>query len=221
MNRRLLIWVALFLACCVNAHAQWDDTLRQIFHGSVYPSASFDTRNSFVSSRRAHVWGLKIGVAFSDRIELGIGHNFLDDHIYKNVYYTSADGSMRMTEADLRLWYSGVYAKYVYYTNRNWRFSIMPVQIGFGSSRYIYSDGRSELFRDKRMIAVYEPGISVSYKIVRWVGVGADLGWRYMLRDNPYIIENFNSPTYAFYVIVYWGEIYKDAFPNTRLAKML
>ena len=78
-----------------------------------------------------------------------------------------------------------------------------------------------EKIADKRFVVIYEPGISVSYKIFKWLGAGADIGYRMMLRNNPAIPEKFNSPIYSFYGIIYWGELYKSIFPETKLAGKL
>ncbi|MBI3510389.1 MAG: hypothetical protein HY064_06975 [Bacteroidetes bacterium] len=210
-----------FILAAINAHSQWSDTLRNIFHGGIFPAASFDSRNSFISDRRAHIWAVKAGVEFDSKIQMGIGYNFLDQHLTKTIPYIDANGVPASTIGILHLGYVSIYGRYVYYKTDHWKFSIMPIQFGFGNSKYIYSDQNGFHKTDKEAIITYEPGISISYKLIYWLGIGADFGYRYMIKKNNAIPENFNSPIYSFYVVIYYGEIYKKLFPGTKLAKMI
>lgn len=211
----------LLLLCPFRLHAQWTDTLNHVLHGSVYPTASFDSRNSFVSSQRAHIWGIKAGVEFGGLLQLGLGYNFHDQNLKKTVYFNNAAGNPDSAKATLHLGYVSYYIRYTYYKTGHWKFSMMPLQLGIGSSRYTYFDGTRNRESGKRTVLIYEPGFSVSYKIFPWIGLGGDVGLRFMLRNNPAIPERFNSPIYSFYVVIYWGEIYKRLLPDTKLAKMI
>jgi len=217
--KQLFLFLLLFSPAA--ARAQWEDTLRRIFHGPVLPDAYFDTRNSYVSNGRAHIWGAKASVEFSGRIELGLGYNFLDQKITKEIDFTDANGRPGSAEARLHLAYISLYGRYVYYKKNHWTFSVMPVQLGFGGSKYKYMYNGDERITGKGAIVTYEPGISVSYRITWWIGAGGDIGYRYMLHNNPSIDGNFNSPIYTFYIIIYYADIYKHFFPGTKLAKML
>ncbi|MCX6310366.1 MAG: hypothetical protein NT084_01875 [Bacteroidetes bacterium] len=219
--RKLFFLLITFFCFHVNGSAQWSDTIETILHGKVYPTASFDSRNSFISNSRAHIWGVKIGVDFSGKIQGGIGYNRHDKNLRKEIYFSDLAGNPDSASAFLHLDYFSFYMRYVYYNKGHWRFSVMPYQLGFGNSDYRYLQNGSEKISGKRFVVIYEPGISVSYKFFKWLGVGGDIGYRFMLRNNPNISENFNSPIYSFYVSIYWGELYKNIFPETKLAKML
>lgn len=219
MKKAVLLCAFLFAVC--EMKAQWLDTLRNDFKGGAWPTASFDSRNSFISDRRAHIWGIKFGVEFNSRLQFGVGYNFHDQRLTRDVQYINSAGHITTTKAALHLSYVCMYARYVYYKSEKWKFSMMPIQLGFGGSSYVYDSDVGEKKIDKSGIVTYEPGISVSYKIFWWVGAGGDFGYRCMLKNNPAITENFNSPIYTFYLIFYWGDMYKRAFPNTKLAKIL
>jgi hypothetical protein len=214
-----VFFFVLFFALTTNVNAQWSDTISKILHGKIFPTASFDSRNSFISSSRAHIWGVKAGVDFDGRLQGGIGYNRHDKNLEKDIYFINELGVKDSTTAFLHLDYFSFYVRYVYYKTKHWKFSVMPYQLGFGNSRYVYENSGRKAVAGKRFVVLYEPGISVSYKIFQWFGVGGDIGYRFMLRGNPAIPENFNSPTYSFYVIIYWGELYKIAFPDSKWAK--
>jgi hypothetical protein len=220
-HKFILSLLFVFSLITINLHAQWSDTIRNILHGPIFPTASFDSRNSFVSSERAHIWGIKAGVEFSGKLQIGVGYNFHDKNLQKEIYYSNTSGILDSSLGTLHLSYVSIYTRYVYYKTQHWKFSIMPIQLGIGNSKYKFEQQGIEKETGSRTVILYEPGISVSYKIITWLGVGADIGYRFMLRDNPFIPENFNSMIYSFYAIIYWGEIYKLIFPETKLAKIL
>ncbi len=222
MRRINLIFLFLLLMHFPKTgNAQWSDTIKKILHGKIYPTASFDSRNSFISSSRAHIWGIKVGVEFSGRLQGGIGFNRHDKNLKKEIFFTNEFGLTESATAQLRFSYFSFYVKYVYYNKGRWKFSVIPYQLGFGNSYYRYEVDDKKYITGKRWMLLYEPGISVSYKIFKWLGAGADIGYRFMLRRNPAIPENFNSPTYSFYASIYWGELYKLAFPESKWSKKL
>lgn len=219
MRRSFPVFVFLFL--CANANAQMADSLQQWFSKRPRLAFFFDSRNSFISDRRASIWGVKLGAEFGGKLTFGAGYNQHTNNLTKTIFTPNAIGGIDETTAELRFAYVSFFARYMYYQSEHWKFSVTPVQIGIGRSRYDYDYNGLSYRVDKRTVLVYEMGISASYKIFRWLGVGADLGLRLMLRNNKAIPENFNSPIYSFYGIIYWGELFKIAFPDSKLAKRL
>src|SRR5574337_340719 len=168
MKNIRFIFTTLLCAFAICLHAQWNDTLHRVMHGTVYPDASFDSRNSFVSSQHVQIWGVKAGVDFSGYLQLGMGFNRHDNYLRKEIYFVNNEGRRDSASGKLHLAYLSYYIRYSYYQTEHWRFGIMPAQIGFGISKYIYTDGRQEKITDKRWILLWEPGISVIYKPFKW-----------------------------------------------------
>lgn len=179
-----------------------------------------DTRNSFISNRRGEIFGIKLGVEFDKKLRVGGGVHWLTSALTSDRYITGSTGKTDVVPAYLDLAYLAYYIEYVYFKTKRWELSI-PFQFGGGYSKYEYSYGGNNFSDSKKMIAIYEPGISTQFKIFRWMGVGADIGLRVMVLNNSSIKQNFNSPTYAFKFLVWYDELYKMAFPNTKLAKRL
>jgi hypothetical protein len=218
-------WSTLIFAITISTstplHAQMLDTLRNCIRKGVAFTATLDTRKSFVSAQSARIWGFKFGAEFGGRLTIGGGWNTHTPGLKKSIYLNDSLGQPDTATSVLHLDYISYYIKYVFYKSKRWKFSVIPFQIGFGNSRYEYDfEGKTNI-RSQRGVIVYETGLSGSYKIFRWFGIGADLGLRLMLRNNQALTENFNSPIYSFYTILYWSEIYKIFFPNTKLAKRL
>ena len=203
------------LFCCFTlvANAQLYDSLRESLKKKPSIHFKFDSRNSFISSRRAQIWGVKLGADYGKKLRLGLGFNFLNSNFSTDFYYPSEKGNDTVTRK-LKIRYGCAYIEYVFYRQKNWEFSI-PVQFSLGSIWYNYSfKGINDLRSRKHLLFLYEPTLSGQYKVFKWLGLGADVGFRYALIKNHFIEEKLSSPVYVFKVIVYWGELYKKVFPN-------
>jgi hypothetical protein len=212
--------LCIALSFCGMADAQVMDTLRASIARKAKFTFKFDTRNSFIANRRAEIFGAKLGVEFDKKLRIGGGVHWLTSPLYKRTYLTSSSGLADSVDAQLSFRYFAYYIEYVFYKTDRWELSI-PFQLGAGDSRYRYDYEGNSHVAGKKMVVLYEPGISTQYKVFRWLGAGADVGLRVMVVNNKAIKENFNSPMYAFKVLIWYDELYKMAFPNSWLTKKL
>jgi hypothetical protein len=199
------------------------DTIRQCLKQKPHLFGKFDTRNSFIENSRAKIFGLKAGLNYGGRLHFGIGYNQLNppsSDFDKEIYTVNSFGEIEKTTAMLRLFYFSLHAEYIFYQTRHWQLS-MPLQLGFGQTYYKYNLLGKRIVIDKDYNFIYEPAISIEYKFVKWAGVGADIGYRFMLTDYERLNKKFTSPTYAFKFLIYYNEIVKSAFPKSKLAKRL
>ena len=97
----------------------------------------------------------------------------------------------------------------------------MPLQIGVGQTYFQQTINNVKTRVDKHTNFIYEPTISVAYKFVKWVGVEADFGYRFLITDDSKLNREFNSPIVAFGIAIYYSEIFKSVFPNSKLAKKM
>lgn len=217
------ILTLLLVVLCSTAHAQTNthDSIYNSLHGRISLAGGLDSRNSFISNRKAHIWGIKAAAEFGELVQLGIGYNRLDDEILKTIYYVNSAFESDSATGKLKMDYWSWYARYVFYRKGRWKFSIIPFQLGIGRSRYMYEVTTQKYYVQKKPIIVYETGFSVSFRVCRWLGVGGDIGIRYMVKKNPYITEKFNGPQYAFYTIIYWTEILRTVAPENKWVKKL
>lgn len=207
---KLLCFIGLLT---LSAKAQLYDSLRASLHMKKTIHFKFDTRNSFISSRRAQVWGIKIGADFGKKLRLGFGYNFLNSNINKELYYDAPRG-LDTINRQLKIRYGCAYIEYVFCRKEHWEFSV-PVQFSLGSIWYNYSFKNIEGIRGrKHPLLLYEPTLSGQYKIFSWFGLGADLGFRYALIKSRQIEDKLTSPVYVFKILIYWGDLYKKLFPR-------
>ena len=202
------------------------DTIQWCLKEKPHLFGKIDTRNSFIYNSRIKIFGIKAGLNYGKRLHIGIGYNQIypfaksSKNFNKQIYYTNAGEMEDSVTALLKLFYFSAQVEYIFYQTKNWQLS-MPLQIGVGQTYYRYELlGRKEK-SDAHACFIYEPAISIEYRFFKWIGVGADVGFRFMLTNSKLLNQKFNSPTYAFKLLIYYNELYKLAFPKSKWAAKL
>lgn len=199
------------------------DTLKYCLKQPPHLFAKLDTRNSFISNSRAKIFGVKAGVRYGKRLSFGIGYNQLyppAKNFDKLIYYSDQNNLNQIAVANLKLFYFSAHVEYVFYQTKHWELS-MPLQVGLGKTYYRYKLNGQSIKMDENFNFIYEPSVSVEYKYLKWIGVGADIGFRFMITKDRKLNQNFNSPTYAFKLLIYYNEIFKSLFPKSKYSKYM
>ena len=202
------------------------DTIQWCLKQKPQVFGKLDTRNSFFYNSRVKIFGIKAGLSFGKRLHLGIGYNQIypfakvTRNFDKQIYYTNESNITDSVTAKLQLFYFSAHVEYIFYQTKHWQLSI-PLQIGVGQTGYKY-----ELMGRKQQIElhgclIYEPAVSVEYRFLKWIGIGADVGFRFVLTGSKTLNQKFNSPVYAFKLLIYYNEIYKSLFPKSKWAAKL
>lgn len=169
---------------------------------------------------------MKAGLSFGKRVFIGLGYNQIypnakaTKNFDKQIYLTNEQNAIDSVTAKLQLFYFSAQVEYIYYRNKHWQLS-MPLQIGVGQTAYKYEWLGKRRYDERYTCLIYEPAVSVEYRFVKWIGVGADVGFRFMLTESKALNSKFNSPTYAFKLLIYYNEIFKSLFPNSKLSEKL
>jgi hypothetical protein len=199
------------------------DTIHWCLKQKPHLFGKLDTRNSFIYNSRIKIFGLKAGLNYGKRLHIGIGYNQIypfakaSKNFNKQVYYTNSDNAPDSVTALLKLFYFSAHVEYIFYQNKHWQLS-MPLQIGVGQTYYRYDLLEEKFSIDKHACFIYEPAVSTEYRFYKWIGVGADVGFRFMITNSRALNQKFNSPTYAFKLLIYYNEIYKSLFPKSKWA---
>ncbi len=154
--------------------------------------------------------GAKLGLTYGKRVDFGMGYHQLYSRATsfdKQIYFVNALGKPDSATATLKMYYISVYAEYVFYKTKHWELS-MPLQIGSGKSFYEYESGNKKK-TDAIWHFIYEPAVSIEYKLVKWFGIGSEIGYRFMLTPERRLNQKFTSPTYAFSAHLYYNELFK------------
>lgn len=221
MYKRTYLLVSLVLLFAAAKAQPALDTIKDCLKEKPRVFAKLDTRNSFISNSSAKIFGVKMGLNYGHRLLIGIGYNQLyppAKDFDQQLYYTDISGSRDSVTSRLRMYYISIYMEYIFYQTKHWSLGT-PLQLGVGKTYYVYELYDQKRKREENMNIIYEPGVSVSYKFVKWFGIGADIGFRFMVTGDKRINQKFNAPTYTFKILIYYGEIYKMIFPNKKKKK--
>jgi hypothetical protein len=203
----------------VPAQGQFLDTIRASFR--VKPKFLFllDTYNSFVSSEGANTFGLRAGLEFNKRVRISAGYYNLVSDIVKRKTVTDVFPNDTSLNARLDMNYFPVCFEYVFYNKYPWELSV-PLNIGAGKSYFwYYRNAAGEQGRiDEKTVVLGIVSAGAQYKIMKWFGVGAGLGYRVMLVDNSNINENFNSVIYSLNLRIFLDEVAKSLFSKKQEA---
>lgn len=200
------------------SQAQLFDTIKSDMKTKPVFHYKLDSRSAFIGNRNANVWGIKMGIGYNKRIRFGIGYNYLKSRLPAKVNLISPQTGEPI-KTRLRLRYVSLYTEYVYFKKNNWELSV-PVQLGIGSTKYVAFTDPNENYQSKgHLIVLYEPCLSVNYRIVPFIAVGTEMGLRLALVKNNSVKEQITAPIYVFKVLIYWADMINYFWPNNKVPK--
>ncbi len=186
------------------------DSIRFSFSSRPKIDIKADARTSFITTKPARIFGIKVGLDFNSKVKVGLGYNWLISEIKKDRNIV-VDGNIEKIDSRLILRYISPYFEYTYYSSPKLELSI-PVMVGFGFSRYTPADTFYKFLpdSDRRFVMFYEPYSIGLYKPIPWVGLGFGVGYRLLFFGNSGISENLNSPIYVLKGKVLLGVLYRS-----------
>lgn len=201
--------------------AQLIDSLRYaIKYGKPGFDFKFGGSNAIITDRKAPTLGIRSGVSLGNNFSFGIGYMYIPKG-FSSVQLQNSVLPENIITRRLRLNYFCAYTQYFFYKTKRWDFSIIP-QIGVGNTFYTISVNSAEEYSSsKTRIWLYEPMMTGAYRFLPWLGVGAELGFRFALKDRAVVTEVLTSPLYSFHIDIYWTRLARKYFPNNILVKRL
>lgn len=163
---------------------------------------TWDSKITFITNRYAQVKSIKCGFDFGGgKTKFGIGYNW-----YKGPIVRTFDGPEGSTlTANFKFRYASIFTEYLYFKNDKWEATI-PAQVGVGIMQYNQEFTKNRIPGAGGVFLVYEPASTITYRFLRYFGIGVGLGYRLviMLGDNPQN-EQLHSP-----VIMLRSKLYFD-----------
>jgi len=203
----------------LQARCQYMDTLHEVFKHKGSIDARLESRFSFYSNTLISVSGVRLGVAFHRKLRMGGGISWLKTEVPKAYYITTAEGEELKLFKRPKFVYLCYYIDFVFYKTKRWQLSV-PIQAGGGycwhQAERGYAFGNNN---PKYFLFLYEPGITVQYKVFKWAGLGADVAYRFAYSTARKSDIRLNSPTYSFKLLFWPDLLYYDLFPNSELTK--
>lgn len=185
-----------------NIRAQFLDSLVASFKHSPRIDIRQDSRNSFLIKNFVSISGIKVGLNFNRRVKFGIGYDWVAPSIFK--WHSPTQQALV-----LKMRYYSPYFEYQYYKSKHWEYSI-PLQLGTGLFFYKnYLKDGTPYKTQKYYFLTYEPHLIVTYKFLKYFGLGFGLGYRLVL-IGPGLGKEMNSPMYVIKTKIYFEDIYRD-----------
>lgn len=167
-----------------------------------------DTRNSFIASKRAGVFGIRAGVHFDRIVRLGLGYNFLYTTISEEFFTENSGGRRVNAKQRFHMRYGSIYGEYVYYRKNNLKMTIQML-FGAGISQFRFVDSYNVQVKSSwRPVYLYEPHMTGDYKLMKYFSVGAGLGYRIVYSPDKFSRSRLNSPIYIVRANILFRELY-------------
>lgn len=175
--------------------------------------AALDNRSSFVHTGHkvsVDIGGLQAGLVYKERHTFGIGGY----KIVSGTGQTITDENNKIQHVTMEIGYGTLFYQYNFLNTKRWEMSV-PLEIGTGHYKQSVKDSTGKAvpgFSDtlSKSITLFGAGYMVSFKIFKWLGVGAMVGYRLVGGGEPKKI-NLNGFVYSYGIEVYFGQIYKMA----------
>lgn len=206
-----------FNCWAIQAKAQLFDSIKTDLKKKPVFHYKLDSRSAFIGNRNANVWGIKFGMGFNKRIRFGLGYNYLKSRLPAKVNLISPL-TAEPIKTRLRMRYISFYTEYIYYRKNKWELSV-PVQLGIGSTKYVAFDDPDNIQSAAHLVVLYEPCLSVNYKLVPFIAVGTEMGLRLAIVKNRNVKEQLTAPMYVFKVLIYWSDMINYFWPNNKIPK--
>lgn len=219
MKRNLTVIVIIIIGG-FKLQAQFLDSLHQLFNSSSSIDARFESRWSFIRNEAITVTGVRLGVAYNRKLRIGGGLSWLQTNRSEIFNQTNTLGNTEDVKKYLKFGYLCYYIDFVYYRTKRWQLSV-PIQLGTGMSWFQKESNYHTHVTDKKyFLLLYEPGITIQFKIFRWLGVGGDYAFRFVMRNQKKIGEQLNSPTLTIKYLFWPDQLFYELAPKNKLTKL-
>lgn len=205
MNNKHFFFFGLCCLCCVLVYGQ-PEAVEQNVKKSLATKPKFefkfDSRFSFLRNTNVKTTGVKIGLTFNKKVNVGLGLN--------NMFVNAKSEIIEQVDTipvSLNYFYFSPYFEYVYFSSKKWEFNL-STQVGIGTANYSFTDiNHNKQTKSRTTILSYEPALLIDYKIVKWFGIGMGVGYRVVFYKNGAVKEDFSSAVYVVKLKVYLGAI--------------
>ena len=215
--QRFLFAILFFVT--TTYHAQFADSLHQIFKSRSSIDARLESRYSFIANNLISVTGVRLGVAYNRKLRIGGGISWLKTKVPETFYVSNDIGTIDTLPKFLKFAYLCYYIDFVYYKTKRWQLSV-PIQAGTGFSWYQKEENYTLNAKGKKtFLLLYEPGITVQFKVFRYFGLGGDVAFRFVMKNNKKISEKLLSPTLSLKILFWPDQLFYELRPNHYLTE--
>ena len=162
---------------------------------------NFQLDNRFSSIRGTNIvlFGAKFGLQYKNYIRFGAGVSFIINPV--EISYVNKKTKLEEINT-INFWYGSLFTDWILYKNNKWE-CFVTEQLGFGKPAFI-REVNAEVVNDIAVaIFVNEISTQINYKVVRWAGIGAGVGYRNLWNGDSRLKTTLNAPIYTIKIIIY------------------
>ena len=169
-----------------------------------------DARYTLVSSTRARLAGLRLGMEYRRVHRFGMGIYNLGDGVRVD---TLAELGPKVDEAILNLSYLSLFYERVIFFSPKWEFSLTG-HVGSGSITGRYRNVESDTWTEfpERKVRPVELSGSLYFHPTWWFSVGGGVGYRFMRSTPPEVRPIYNAPVAIAKVRIRLGRLVKSTW---------
>lgn len=216
MNKLLLliIWIGLHQY----TFGQLLDSIQSTFQKKMGIDFNIETRHSFLLNDTVKFRGIKAGISFGKKLKLGLSFNWLKSNIYNTVAYFY-NSEKDTAHGYFKIAYFAIYTEILYHKTKRWAFKT-PLQIGYGHSWMQQQNKLSFKHQSfKKPMIIYEPTVSVQFKILKWFGIAGNIGYRFVWHKEENILSHLNGPIYVLNINLMIEQLFFEIFPDSPITK--
>lgn len=163
-------------------------------------SLQLDSRNTFVRKETVGIFGVRAGLIFNNKFEMGLGVygtrllDFLGKEVNKD-YLDQSLNPAQLVPAKIGFEYASLYGEYLVLENQRWNLTVNS-QYGMGrvNIRIQEANNTERLKRERK--GLVEHSVKAKYQFNSWLQLIGGLGYRYLLSGEKQIKDAFNAPIY-------------------------
>ena len=184
------------------AQAQFLDTLKSSFKHKPTIDFKFNSRYNIIDGDLAKIWAVKVGLDFNKKFRFGVAAHYFND------FDTVLKIDTQIVVSNFRMNFVSLYTEYVFFSKK-WELSL-PIQYAFGQSFNNYKLNNEFHQLNKGNFAFIEVDLDGHYRIIKYIGAGFGVGYRFMILNNNLIKKSLNSPIFTAKIKIFLGDIYRD-----------
>ncbi len=177
-------------------------TLSLLGQDSNKPAFRFqgDSRKTFVDRKSADIYGIRGGLLFKNKYELGIGiyssnlFGILGNDVSKDYQDNNSDPVITIP-SEIGFHYLSVYGEYTVLENARWKLTANS-QIGIGRVDINFVETTLGKDRIREAKSLVEHSFKADVLTFRWLRLMGGLGYRYLINGEDQIKKAFNAPIY-------------------------
>ena len=161
----------------------------------------FQLDNRFSSIREADItiFGAKAGLQYKRLFRLGLGASFILSPL-DITYVDKKTGEI--SENRINFWYGSIFNDWIIYKNHKLE-CFVTEQVGFGKPHFTREVNDEIVNNISIPLYVNEISGQVNYKVLKWVGLGAGIGYRNLWNRHAALRSTFDAPIYIGKIIIY------------------